>query len=166
MSFDTYLWIEGIEGEATAAELKPAGQTELYSFSWGASNPSTIGTGTTGAGAGKVSVSSFNFMKKTDKASPSLFQACCAGKHFPKAKVTMRKAGGDVPVEYLIYEFEEVFVDSVQWSGSSGGDDTPTESVSLAFGKVKMTYSPQDVKGTGTGPVAGGWDLTTNHAVA
>src|SRR4051812_37063368 len=114
MSFDTYLHIDGVEGEATAADINPAGQIELYSFSWGASNPSTIGTGTTGAGAGKVSISSFSFMKKTDKASPSLFQACCSGKHFPKAKVTMRKAAGTKPVEYLTYEFNEVFIDSVQ----------------------------------------------------
>ena len=31
-------------------------------------------------------------------------------------------------------------VESVQWSGSSGGDDTPTESVSFAFAKVEIDY--------------------------
>ena len=35
-------------------------------------------------------------------------------------------------------------VESIQWSGSSGGDDTPTESVSFAFAKVKVTYSKQE----------------------
>ena len=34
-------------------------------------------------------------------------------------------------------------VESIQWSGSSGGDDTPTESVSIAFAKVKISYSKQ-----------------------
>jgi len=52
-------------------------------------------------------------------------------------------------------------VESVQWSGSSGGDDTPTESVSFAFGTVKITYNLQN---SATGEVKKGseasWDLT------
>ncbi|HEX4933366.1 MAG TPA: type VI secretion system tube protein Hcp, partial [Gemmatimonadaceae bacterium] len=58
-----------------------------------------------------------------------------------------------------VYKFEEAMVESVQWSGSSGGDDTPTESVSFAFAKVTIDYKPQkpDGKlGTST-PVV--WDV-------
>jgi type VI secretion system secreted protein Hcp len=61
---------------------------------------------------------------------------------------------------FLIYTFETVFVESIQWSGSSGGDDTPTESVSFAFGKVTVEYKTQDKTGklvAGT-PVV--WDVT------
>ena len=47
---------------------------------------------------------------------------------------------------YLQYDFTDVMVESIQWSGSSGGDDTPTESVSFAFAKVKITYNKQDEK--------------------
>jgi type VI secretion system secreted protein Hcp len=44
---------------------------------------------------------------------------------------------------------------------SSGGDDTPTESVSLAFAKVEVEYQQQDSKGGTVGkPVKAGWDLT------
>jgi type VI secretion system secreted protein Hcp len=87
-----------------------------------------------------------------------MFQACCTGHHYPKATLTLRKAGGS-QIDFLKYEFSDVLVDSIQWSGSSGGDDTPTESVSLAFGKVEITYTPQDAKGGKGSPVAGGWDL-------
>ena len=45
---------------------------------------------------------------------------------------------------FLQYDFTDVMVESIQWSGSSGGDDTPTESVSFAFAKVKVTYNKQD----------------------
>ena len=42
------------------------------------------------------------------------------------------------------YDFTDVMVESIQWSGSSGGDDTPTESVSFAFaqGRRSRTTSP------------------------
>jgi type VI secretion system secreted protein Hcp len=161
MAFDAFLKLEGgpnVKGAAKAKGFQD--QIEIYSFSWGASNPVSMESGA-GMGAGKVSISSFNFMKKSDAASPLLFQACCTGDHYGTATVTLRKAGGQ-QVEFLSYKFSEVFVESVQWSGSSGGDDTPTESVSLAFGKVEMTYTPQDEKGGKGAAVVGGWDL---HAV-
>lgn len=168
MAFDAFMVFEGsgaagnkIEGETTDKVFGSKKALEILSFSWGCSNPSTIGSAAAGGGAGKVSISSFNIMKKTDNASPNLFKACCQGDHFDKATVTLRKAGGDQK-PYLVYEFEEVYVDSVQWSGSSGGDDTPAESVSFSFGKVTTTYTPQTAKGgKGTDNVQS-WDLRVN----
>ena len=169
MAFDTYLLIgSGASpdpvGESTATGLpKPTGYIEIYSFSWGASNPTTVGSGSTGLAAGKVSISSFNIMKRTESSSAALFQACCTGQHFPKAEVLMRKATGTTGKQevFLKYDFTDVMVESIQWSGSSGGDDTPTESVSFAFASVSITYSKQD-EASGALTVAGqaSWDLT------
>ncbi|TVR59958.1 MAG: type VI secretion system tube protein Hcp [Gemmatimonadales bacterium] len=161
MAYDAFLKIEGVEGESTRD--KHEGEIEILSFSWGASNPTTIGSGT-GAGAGRASLTSFNIMKKSDKASPKLFQNCCQGRHFPKATVVFRSSAGDNSLEYLKYEFEEVFVESVQWSGSSGGDDRPTESLSLAFGKVEVTYTPQTATGDPGAPVVASWDQRSRTA--
>jgi type VI secretion system secreted protein Hcp len=161
MAFDTFLDLAGVTGESTAKDM--AGKIEIYSFSWGASNPTTVSSGSTGLAAGKVSISSFNVMKKTEKSSPSLFSACCQGKHFASATVTMRKATGDSGQKaFLTYTFTDVMVESVQWSGSTGGDDTPTESVSFAFAKVAISYQQQDSKGGTVGKaVDASWDLTT-----
>jgi len=160
MAFDTFMDLgKDIPGESTAAGFE--GKVEIYSFSWGASNPTTIGSGTSGVSAGKVSISSFNVMKKTDKASALLFQRCCEGEHIEKVVITMRKAGGTAGQQvFLTYTFETVMVESVQWSGSSGGDDTPTESLSLAFGKVKIEYFQQDKTGKMATAGQGAWDLT------
>jgi type VI secretion system secreted protein Hcp len=155
MAMDAFLDLEGVEGESTRKGFE--GKIELISFSLGAHNPSTIGAGG-GGGAGKVSLSPFNLMKVSDKASAALFQACCTGKHFPKAKVTLHKAGGGEAVDFLVYEFEKVFIEDIQWSGSSGGDDRPVESVSLAFGKVTITYIPQTETGAKGSPVVASWD--------
>lgn len=159
MAFDTYMELTDIPGEATA--LKFEKKIEIFSFSWGASAPVTIGPGSTGISASRVSISSFNVMKKTDVASPKLFEAVCLGTHIPSMLVSMRKqtgtGGQDV---FLTYTFDQVMVESVQWSGSTGGDDTPTESVSFAFAKVTFEYKTQGADGklvSGT-PVL--WDVT------
>jgi len=161
MAFDTYISIDTVDGEATQAKHEK--WIEIYSFSWGASNPTTVGSGSTGLSAGKVSVSSFNVMKKTETSSAKLFAGCCAGQHFPTATVEMSKATGTSGEQqvFLKYLFTDVMVESIQWSGSSGGDDTPTESVSMAFAKVAITYSKQD-EATGAMSAAGdaSWDLT------
>jgi len=161
MAFDTYLSIDTVTGEATQANH--VGWIEIYSFSWGASNPTTVGPGSGGLAAGRVSVSSFNVMKKTEASSATLFAACCAGQHFDKATVEMSKATGTSGQQqvFLKYTFTDVMVESVQWSGSTGGDDTPTESVSLAFAKCEINYSKQD-EATGAMSPAGdaSWDLT------
>jgi type VI secretion system secreted protein Hcp len=165
MAFDTYLKLEGgttpVTGESTRTGFE--GWIEIYSFSWGASNPTTVGTGATGLSAGKVSVSSFNVMKKTESSSPTLFAACCTGSHFPKATVTLNKASGekDKALAFLTYKFTDVMVESIQWSGSTGGDDTPTESVSFAFAKVEIMYQQQSTeKGGQTKNIGASWDLT------
>jgi len=161
MAFDAFLkFTPTVKGEST--DKTHAGEIEIMSFSFGASNPVSIGSGTTGAGSGKVHLSSFNIMKKTDSASTSLFKACCSGAHYTDATITLRKAGGATPLEYLVYQFNTVFVESIQWSGSTGGDDTPTESVSLAYGSVTITYKTQDAKGGAKDTLGAGWDQIKN----
>ena len=160
MAFDTYLELADIPGEATAKGFE--GKIEIFSFSWGASAPVTIGPGTTGISASRVSISSFNVMKKTDKASSKLFSAACTGSHIATMKVSMRKQTGTGGQDsFLIYSFEEVMVESIQWSGSSGGDDTPTESVSFAFGKVTVEYKEQGKDGKLTAGTPVVWDIRT-----
>ena len=168
MAFDTYMLIDGgtksVKGETTASGLTPAtGWLEIYSFSWGASNSTTVSPGRAGLSAGRVSVSSFNIMKKTDTSSAQMFQACCTGQHFATAQVVMRKATGSdgKQANFLTYTFTDVMVESIQWSGSSGGDDTPTESVAFAFAAVSIEYFTQDPKtGAMTKASNASWDAT------
>jgi len=162
MSFDTYMEIKGpdVKGESLAKGKED--WIEVFSFSWGGSNPTTVGTTSGGLSAGKASVSSFNIMKKQENSSTNLFARMCAGQHYDKAIVEMRKASGldGGQKTFMKYTFEHVFVESIQWSGSTGGDDTPTESVSFAFGKVTMEYSKQDMKGDTKPAGTASYDVT------
>ncbi len=165
MAFDTFLFLEGIKGESTATIENPPlpdKPLEIYSWSFGASNPSTVGSGKGGLSAGKVSISSFNVSKKTENASAQLFLNSCTGQHIAKASIIMRKATGTAgkQVTFLQYDFTHVMVDSIQWSGSSGGDDTPQESVSFSFATVFIQNYLQGTDGKMSKGAGAAWDLT------
>jgi type VI secretion system secreted protein Hcp len=169
MAFDTFLSIDGLVDDTTTADGHP-GQIQVYSFAWGASNPVTIGAGGTGGPSrGKVSFSSFNFMKKADKVSPALMLACASGSHFKSASVTLFRAAGSATkgatTPFVEYDFTDVVVESIQWSGSSGGDDIPSESVSLAFAKVVYKSTSLNPDGTTTANPPVGWDLAANQKI-
>ena len=159
---DYFLKIKGVDGEST--DEKHKGEIELLSFSFGATNHVSIGSASGGAGAGRVAMSEFNFQKKIDKASAVLLQSCCTGAHFDTVTLTCRKAGKEQQ-QFLTIEFSTVFVSSVQYSGSAGSDVLPSDSVSLAFGKIKFEYKEQKPDGSLGGAIIGGWDLIKNVKV-
>jgi type VI secretion system secreted protein Hcp len=163
MAYDAFLKLDGVTGESQKDKHK--GEIEIHSFSWGASNPTTVGKGT-GMAAGKVSFADFSVMKVTDKSSATLFANCCSGNHFPKAWVYIQKATGGTSGEtYLEYDFKNVFVTSIQWSGSSGGDESPTESVSFSYEQVQVIYKAQEAGGKLGAQVIAGWNQATNSKV-
>jgi type VI secretion system secreted protein Hcp len=136
---------------------------EVLSWSWGASQSGTMHRGT-GGGAGKVSVQDITIVKYHDKATPNLWKLCCNGKHADEAVLTVRKAGGDSPVEYLKITLKEVLIANVS-TGGSAGEEAPTETVTLNFGEFKMEYTPQDEKGAGGAVIETGWNIRKNVAV-
>jgi type VI secretion system secreted protein Hcp len=101
-----------------------------------------------------------HFTKLADKSSPNLFVACCNGKHFPTATVTVRKAG-EKPHEYLVYKLTEVLVSSFQTSGHGGGG-IAQESLSLNFSKIEMAYAPQNADGTPGAKIVKTYDIQKN----
>jgi type VI secretion system secreted protein Hcp len=162
MAFDAFLTIDGVESQSTRKGFERA--IELTSFNWGVNNPSSVMYGE-GSGSGKATLSTFNVTKKTDMSSPQLFQACCLGKHFPKATVTLHKAGGTNPIDYLKLEFKDLFVTDMQWAGTSGtGDDVPEEHLAFTFGRVQMTYNTQKADGTKDKPIVASYSPKTGTA--
>ena len=116
MAVDMFFKIGDIKGES--ADDKHKDEIDVLAWSWGMSNTGTTHTGT-GGGAGKVNVQDISFTKHIDASSNALLQACCTGKHYPEATLTVRKAGGK-PLEYVVLKLEEVLVTSVSTGGSGG----------------------------------------------
>ena len=160
MAYDAFMQLQDIPGESTAQGFEKT--IEILSFSWSASAPVTVGAGTGGISASRVSISSFHVTKRMDIASTKLFQACCLGTHIDTLKVSLRKQtgqGGQQP--YLIYEFSEVLVESIHTGGNMGGDDRPVEQISFVFGKMQEEYRSQDARGKLVAGTPVQWDLTT-----
>ena len=136
---------------------------ELKSFEVGCENPTTIGSATGGAGAGKFKLQPFKITKDVDTASTALFMACAAGAHYPTVILGIRKAGGEQK-DYLQYCFRMVYVTNVSWSGG-GGEEAPEETVEFVYGAMGIHYIPQ--KSTGEQDLANGqvaaWSQTTNQ---
>jgi type VI secretion system secreted protein Hcp len=162
MAVEIFLKIPGVDGESQAKGHEK--EIEVFSYSLGASNPSSVASGT-GSGAGKVDLSSLSIQKQVDTATAKLFLNCCTGKHFDNGTITVREAGGDEPVEYLTIEMKQVFIDSINWGASSGGGK-PSESVSMSFAECKFTYWSQSEKGAKDQKTEAGWNVKKNAAAA
>lgn len=146
MAVDMFVKIGDIEGESEATgHVK---DIDVLAWSWGMSQSGTTHMGG-GGGSGKVAVQDLSLTKYVDAASHALQQACCVGKHYPEAKLVVRKAGGE-QLEYIIIEMKEVIVTSVS-TGGSGGEDRLTENISLNFAEYKFIYQPQNAQGGAEG---------------
>jgi type VI secretion system secreted protein Hcp len=141
MAVDVFLKIGDVKGESK--DSKHPDEIDVLSWSWGVAQTGSVGMGG-GGGAGKANFSDLNFMHALDKASPVLMKACAMGDHFDLATLVSRKAGKGQQ-EYLIVKMKEVFITSVQPSGSS---EHPMESVSMSFGHVDLEYKPQKADGS------------------
>jgi type VI protein secretion system component Hcp len=136
---------DGTALNATVAGLgcntaKGADQFSVLSFSWGASNPVTLGP--PGISSGKASISSFNVMKSFDGCSPALFGGTVKGSRFPTLTMVQLDKKN---VVLMTVTLSDVIVESIQWSGSAGGGPT-TESVSFAFAKACIQDAPSGSK--------------------
>jgi type VI secretion system secreted protein Hcp len=156
---DFFLKVDGIDGESKDR----AGEIDLESWSWGASQTGTHSAGG-GGGAGKVSMQDFHFTMKVNKATPKLILACAKGDHIPKAVLTCRKAGGKQE-EFLKYIFSDVLISSYRTDGFGGSDIVPTEQISLNYTKMEVEYKEQQKSGALGGAIKAGWDLKANKPV-
>src|SRR6476659_9963252 len=111
MAVDMFLKLDGVEGESL--DHKHKGEIEILSFSWGLSNPSSIGSATGGAGAGKVKFNEFQIVKMIDSASPKLMEKCCQGEHISSGQLTLVQKGikGNTE-EFLKIKLTDILVSS------------------------------------------------------
>jgi type VI secretion system secreted protein Hcp len=127
---DFFLKIAGISGTSHVAGFEEF--IDIFSFSLGFS---------------KGVCSDLSVMKRMDAASAEITGAALLGTIYPSAVLVGRKAGTG-PFIYLKLTLSNIKFTSLQESGSSGGDDRPTESVSMQPSSVKIEAFEQDTSGT------------------
>ncbi|MGY2680968.1 type VI protein secretion system component Hcp [Pseudomonas tolaasii] len=94
MAVDMFLKLGDIKGESRDQAHRD--EIDITEWAWGLSQNGSMHSGT-GGGAGKVDIANLNLKKPLDKSSPNLMMACASGKHYPEARLVVRKAGGSSP---------------------------------------------------------------------
>ena len=155
---DYFLKIDGIEGETP--DDKHKNEIHLDSFSWSEKNQAGMAHGG-GGGAGRVAMQDIHFTKVIDKSSSKLFYHCCAGKHFPDAILSFRKAGGEQE-EYFQVKLKDLMISNITWSDHAGGGTLAQEQGSLAFTEIEFIYKQQGQDGKLQGQMQAKWNVKEN----
>lgn len=158
MSIDYHIKIDKVEGESTHKDHK--GEVQALSWSWGVSQPSSVGSGVGGSAKGKAVGQEFVFTHHYDKSSPVIAKHCASGKHFDSVVMTARQAG-EGQKDFLKITLKDCMVVSVTPSGHSGGEIV--ESVGLSYTDIEFEYKPMDGKGNQGGSVKMGWSPSTTE---
>ena len=154
MAVNAYLVIDGRPGGSKSK----TNAIDILSFSFGASMHVTIGAGDAQNQAGKANLSEVTIMKSVDKVTPLFFDDCVTGNILKKVDIIYDKASGDSQVDYYKISLVDAIISSIQNSGSS---ENPTESISFAFHKLKLSYAPEKIEGGVDGFIDKGFDVET-----
>ena len=149
-----FVRFEGVEGEAV--DLDHLGWSDLLSFNKAIS--SSQSDRTSSCRGGGTTAADISLTKEVDKATPKLQEACLTGKVFPKLEIHVTASyAGTGRLTYYAYELTNARVASYSASGSSR--EVPTETLSLNFEKIKVTYTEYDSAGSEIETVEHTWKI-------
>jgi type VI secretion system secreted protein Hcp len=134
MPLDMFLQLDGIPGPPAAAPA-PKGSIEVLAYSFGESKKIPVGTGTT-----KPDLQDISFTVNEDTYSPQLFRACVTGVMIKTATFTIYKASQDTTALFDQLDLTGVRVTALS-SGGSGGEDRPTQNVTLDYQTIRYTVT-------------------------
>lgn len=159
-SYDILLKIDGIDGESVIDTHE--GEIDVLAWSWSIAQSGSLHVGG-GGGAGMADVQDVSLTKYIDKASVDLMLACLKGEHLKEAVLTVRQVAGEttIGIDILVITMSSVLVSSVSNGGSSDYERL-TENVTLNFGKVKVSYTPQNADGSAGAAIDFTFNIETN----
>ena len=160
MAFDTFIKIDGIEGESS--DDKHAAWIEVISYDTGVNQKASTTASSAGGGSSeRADFDNFTFTKQLDKSSPKLAQACAAGTHIDTITMEICRAGAE-KVKYMEFIMTNCIISNYQVSGD-GEDSFPIETIGINFGKIRWVYTVQKrAGGVSAGNIATGWNLERN----
>lgn len=166
-AYNAYLSLPNIPGSTTALINGSLVKNliSVDSFTWGLSVPASIGSQTSGAGAGKPMLGAFNWTQQMDSALPTLMAGAAMGHRFPTATLQLVTSGSAKakPFNFFTMTFSNALITNLSLSGSSGGDNLPMVSGSLAYTKIALTVHTENSKGGIGNTYTGSYDLLHNQ---
>ncbi|WP_097459726.1 Hcp family type VI secretion system effector [Mangrovitalea sediminis] len=145
-----------VKGNVTAEGYKDWIRLDSYQFGVGRSISMEAGH-LANREATRPNISEMMVSKVMDKASSGLFKESLTGSDGCKVVIDVVRTSADKIDKFVTYELEDCLISS--YSVSAGSEGAPSESISLSFGKVTMSYTAADRdNATGT-PERVGYDL-------
>jgi len=137
------------------------GLFEIDDYSFDIEQTLSIGSQSTGAGAGKVTFNPFSITRKVDKSSPTFFENACSGKAFKSAYLGLRKSAGNNAsgAFFLVFQFKLVAVKTIAWAHD---DEAPKEKITFEYGGLLVKYGQQNSNGQISAVFPGGWNRVKN----
>ncbi|WP_165972337.1 Hcp family type VI secretion system effector [Paenibacillus piri] len=150
LRYNVYMQLEGIEGESAAKDY------EKWIVLSGVYFDITNDSSNSGAGgaAGKAVLNEFVVTKPFDVSSVPIFLNAATGKHLKKGKIVFATRG-ESSTPLLTIELNDVTISNYDFNNTS-------ETISLQFSSIQLSYSIIDSKGSKAPPIYGGFDFTHN----
>lgn len=122
---------------------------DIEDYSAAQQQSETVGSGTGGAGAGKVSFQPISVSKHVDASSPKLFTLLASGAHLVSGQIQLTAADGTVTETV---DLRQIVLASLTTSNSGAATDQLHEQLTLQVGAISLQV----------GGTTGGWDVTKN----
>jgi type VI protein secretion system component Hcp len=143
---------------------------EIEDYSFDIEQTLSIGSATSGAGAGKVTFNPFSVTRNLDALSPKLFQMACSGTPFQTVSLFLRKSVGSAVTKgtdvsgqtYLRFDFKLVAVKTLAWAHDD--DKGVKETVTFEYGALIIRYCQQLANGQWSPVYLGGWNRVINQS--
>jgi type VI secretion system secreted protein Hcp len=156
---DMFLKLDDIKGES--ADDAHKGEIDVVSWSWNVTQAGSFQVAGS-PGSGKAAVQDLTIKKYTCSASNVLLNMCLSGKPIKLGVLTLRKAGGPKPLEFLKISMNNAVITGYSCEGAGGTVEGHTETITINFSSFKHEYTPQKADGSGGPVISMGWDIAGN----
>jgi type VI secretion system secreted protein Hcp len=143
-----YLNMKGVTGESLVDGH--VGDIDVVSWDWGVQSARyALADGSPGTAS---SFSAINIVKRVDRATATLFQFCDQHKVVSSATLTVSKAAGGSPLEYVKIDMTNLRIIKVDVRSEEA---ELTEHMTLSCETMTFNYTPQASGGTqASGPIS------------
>lgn len=145
---DIFLKIDSQRGGTIAGEsndTKHRAEIDVVGWSWGMQQPSAMGA--QGLASGRRTLDAITIIKQVDCASTALMSCLSTNDVIKKAVLTVRKASGETPVDYLRITIEKGRLSSIHLETDPSDAQKVVERITLAYQKIEIEYAAQSEKG-------------------